>query len=243
MTASAFIRNKRPWVGTVVILVACTFSFITKLIARRTLTPNELGDPHRLILQIGWAAILSATVIIITLYIDRLPLSSIGIRWLGGRDMLIGLFVYIVGSAVQMCLESFVAHAGLSGIHIRTWELPPILDWASITGAVLGEELVFRGYLIERCEALTGSTVVAITASSFLFAFWHLPLWGVGGVIINGAWGILFALLYVWRRNLTACMFTHFLADAIGSADIAFSLAPYRWGYWAFSIYFRVTEH
>ena len=117
------------------------------------------------------------------------------------------------------------------------------MEWTSNLAAAIGEELAFRGYIIERVEDLTNSTAVAIIASSLLFAVWHLPLWGPGETIFAGAWGILFALFYVSRRDLIACMFTHLLVDATESKDIGFSAGPYPWGYWAFSIYFRVRGH
>jgi membrane protease YdiL (CAAX protease family) len=132
---------------------------------------------------------------------------------------------------------------GLSIIHIHTWNLPLIVEWTSITAAAVGEELVFRGYLIERIEVLTGSSFLAIVSSSLLFGIWHLPLWGAGDIIFAVAWGVEYAVFYVWRRDLVASMFMHFMTDALESKDIAFSVQHFARHYWVLSIYLRVAGY
>jgi hypothetical protein len=107
--ASSRWRTSRQSLGVIIILVGCIISFVNKLIARRGLTPEELTDAHRLTLQIVWAAILSVGVILTTLYIDRLPLSSIGIRRLRGRNIVIGLVFLIGGTAIEVALEPVAA--------------------------------------------------------------------------------------------------------------------------------------
>jgi hypothetical protein len=56
--------------------MACVASFLSKLIARRGLTPNELTDPVRFDLQIEWAVVLSLLVLSIVLFLEHRPLSS-----------------------------------------------------------------------------------------------------------------------------------------------------------------------
>jgi membrane protease YdiL (CAAX protease family) len=232
-------QERRPLLGTQLVTLAYLLAFTTKLITRLQLTANELTDPSRLIQQIVWAGILGAMVLGCTLFLDRLPLSSIGIHRLSLSNVFFGVFSFIVGTVLEQLLRPVVVRSGLTVIHIRVWDAPPSLEWSSIVAAVLAEELVFRGYLIERVGMLTGRISTAVMFSCLTFAVWHLPLWGTGEMVLAGSWGIVLAILYVWRRNLPACMLTHFLADALGAGDIRFG-GPVRWGpYVGFGIYFR----
>lgn len=235
-------RGSSPALGVFLILGACTLSFATKLFARWGLTPAELTAPTRLYLQIEWSSLLTVGVLATTLYVDRRPLTSIGLRRPGGWDVSWAIAFFIVGGATQLLLKPVVSLSGLNVIPIRTLELRPILDWGSIVAAAVGEELVFRGYLLERLEELSGSAVAAVVLSSALFGLWHLPIWGGGEIILAGSWGILVALLYVWRRNLPACMLAHLLEDAVGARDLGFRFGPSRRGYWFLSVFVRVAR-
>jgi membrane protease YdiL (CAAX protease family) len=72
---------------------------------------------------------------------------------------------------------------------------------------------MFRGYFIERVEELTGSALIAVAGSCVLFGLAHASGWGFGAVFVDAAVGTSYAILYVWRRNLPACMITHFATD------------------------------
>jgi len=68
----------------------------------------------------------------------------------------------------------------------------------------LGEELLFRGYFLERFQKLTRSAVGGIVWSSVVFGLWHFP----GGqdfmqVIITAAIGALYAFSMRKFRNCT----------------------------------------
>ncbi len=79
----------------------------------------------------------------------------------------------------------------------------------------LAEETIFRGYLILRLRAVTGRTGVAILLSSLIFAIGH-GYEGSAGILVVFSMGMVFGLIYVWRRNLAAPMVMHFLQDFLG---------------------------
>jgi membrane protease YdiL (CAAX protease family) len=78
------------------------------------------------------------------------------------------------------------------------------------------EELLFRGYLMEKVCQLTGSRVLAVVVSVGAFSLAHLRGWGVAQLIPVTAVGLIFALLYVARRDLASNMLGHFLTDVAG---------------------------
>ena len=88
------------------------------------------------------------------------------------------------------------------------------------------EEIMFRGYFIERVEELTGSVWIAATLSCILFGLAHASGWGLGAVFVNAMLATTYALLYVSRRNLPACMVVHFITD---TPLLWLPLAPAIW--------------
>ena len=89
------------------------------------------------------------------------------------------------------------------------------LVWLS---AALGEEIVFRGFLIGRLETAFGgasrfSTGAAVVLSTTLFAFAH-AYQGPTGILITGILGLVFAVLFVASgRNLWINVIAHGVYD------------------------------
>ena len=85
--------------------------------------------------------------------------------------------------------------------------------------AAFGEELVYRGYLMNRTADLGGGTRVAWIASlllvSALFGFSHYQQ-GLTGIIEEGSDGLILGLLYLGcRRNLAVPIVAHGVCDTI----------------------------
>jgi membrane protease YdiL (CAAX protease family) len=89
------------------------------------------------------------------------------------------------------------------------------LVWLS---AALGEEIVFRGFLIGRLEFAFGgasrrATSAAVIFSTALFAFAH-AYQGPTGILITGILGLVFAMVYVASgRNLWTNIVAHGVYD------------------------------
>jgi uncharacterized protein len=83
-----------------------------------------------------------------------------------------------------------------------------------LTRAAFAEEVIFRGYLIERMEDLTGSRILACLASVALFTYAHLALWGLTSLVYVVIAGLLLTIAYQWRRDLWMTIIAHWLIDA-----------------------------
>ncbi len=44
----------------------------------------------------------------------------------------------------------------------------------------------------------------------------HLPFWGLGAIATPLVGGAFFTLVYLWRRDLVACMVAHIAVDSVG---------------------------
>ena len=84
----------------------------------------------------------------------------------------------------------------------------------------VSEETIFRGYLILRLKAVTGSAAAAVIISSIIFSLGH-GYEGLGGAVTVGVMGAVFAVIYLWRKSLIAPITMHFLQDFIALVVIS----------------------
>jgi membrane protease YdiL (CAAX protease family) len=155
-------------------------------------------------------------------YAEHLPFVSIGLRKPTGKTILYGVLAGIVLIAI-MVLEFAVVIPllHLDATHALA-EKQAIMGhplWyrlLMVLRAAVVEEILFRGYMIEKVRQLTGSTSLAVFVSVAVFTYAHLSGWGAVHLIPVCAAAIVFALLYIWRRDLPCNMIGHFIVDGIG---------------------------
>jgi membrane protease YdiL (CAAX protease family) len=96
-------------------------------------------------------------------------------------------------------------------------------------GAAIGEEIVFRAFLIGRLEAAFGgasrvATAAAVLLSSVLFGLAH-AYQGPTGILITGTLGLIFACVYAYAgRNLWLNIVVHGVYDTLSLALVLTSL-------------------
>jgi membrane protease YdiL (CAAX protease family) len=157
------------------------------------------------------------------------PVRRLGWRHEGlDRELLLGFvlylpFVFVVGAAAQLFSAaglSAPAEPGPSFFKIGgQWEL--VLAVAMVVVVAISEETIFRGYLMLRLRTVTGSTAAAVLLSAVIFALGH-GYEGPLGVATVGVMGLVFSLIYLWRKSLVAPIVLHFLQNFI-----AIVLLPY----------------
>jgi membrane protease YdiL (CAAX protease family)/catechol 2,3-dioxygenase-like lactoylglutathione lyase family enzyme len=143
------------------------------------------------------------------------------------RTVLLGLSFGIFFWLLQLfvivpAMKSFV-HASpnlrtISDVHGHFLYLLAALI-TSWTSAGFGEEMIFRGYLLNRFSDLFGNNFVgwtlALFAQAVVFGAAH-TYQGPAGVIEVGIYGLLLGLLYLaTKRNLWVCAAAHGINDTI----------------------------
>jgi len=98
------------------------------------------------------------------------------------------------------------------------------------TLAAFGEEMAYRGYVLERAAALgrhsPAAYVVALVVVSLLFGLGHFYQ-GPAGVIGSTVSGLCFGGLYLGSgRNLWLPILAHGLTDTIALGLVYFGLVP-----------------
>ena len=184
---------------------------------------NELASlGHFVGYEIFWWAL----VVLLLSYVrcvERRPLTSIGFHKPGVWNILIGIAAGIVFLAslagiyfVLFPYLHFKEDPQVARVMSQMLAKPQWWRLTLILRGAIGEEILFRGYAIERLRELTGRFSIAGILSCTVFAFEHVGVWGWGHLLIAGSAGVILTLLYIWRRNLWVNMIAHFVPDAIG---------------------------
>jgi membrane protease YdiL (CAAX protease family) len=153
---------------------------------------------------------------------ERLPWSSIGFRGIAPLRGALLVLSGLVACAIVTLLGLLLIQAlGLPFGHAAPPIPPPM--WVTclvVLRAGIIEEITFRGYAIERLEALTGNRWLAIALPLIVFAAFHSTQ-GLGGMLLALMLGGVLSGLYVWKRNLWVNMSVHFLVDFIPNVLLA----------------------
>ena len=175
---------------------------------------------------VAWATILrdAALVCLILFFLWRNgePAERMGWNFKNiWRESAVGLGLFIPFYFGAGMLETLLQKAGLSlpltpvPSYMTPSDMPKIvLAVFLVTIVAVAEETIFRGYLIMRFQDLNTGAPTAIVLSAFLFSIGH-GYEGTAGVITVGVMGLVFALVYLWRRSLVAPMIMHCLVDFI----------------------------
>ncbi|MBT8050443.1 MAG: CPBP family intramembrane metalloprotease [Xanthomonadales bacterium] len=133
--------------------------------------------------------------------------------------LVLGLIGFGLGSMVMANITGIPQQADVSGYDYLRGNLPMLLISLGTIYVVssLGEEVIYRGFLIDRLERLLGgarrSTWVAVVISSLVFGAAHFG-WGIVGVVQTTFMGLAFALSFIWfRRNLWILVAAHAYMD------------------------------
>ena len=164
---------------------------------------------------------LTAWVVWIVAAKERLPLSSIGFR----ADRIwksLGWGVVIAAVCLAAAIACILSYKALG---ISYGEGPGIsrtipLTILTVIRAGIAEEVLYRGFAIERLQTLTGNKWIAAGLPLALFAAFHYRQ-GLAGIGIAFLLGAILTAFYLWKRDLLANIFGHFLTDFIPNVLLA----------------------
>jgi uncharacterized protein len=135
------------------------------------------------------------------------------------REAILGAVLFVPLLTVATALDRFLRIEGftgtpksLSGLLTPAGAWQFVLAFLLVAVVAVAEETIFRGYLILRFEAITGSSVAAVFLSTIVFSVGH-GYEGSAGVAAVGVIGLALAAVYLWRRSLIAPIVMHFLQD------------------------------
>ncbi len=106
-----------------------------------------------------------------------------------------------------------LSHEGSSATFDRSplWLVVMIMFRAGIA-----EELFYRGYPIERFQAMGLGKLASAAIPLIIFGVGHYT-GGVANILIALVMGGVLSGLYLWRRDLVTCMIAHTLVDLVAN--------------------------
>jgi membrane protease YdiL (CAAX protease family) len=222
------LATLREWWVSLVGIVIALFGAVL-LIAVLSATSIAKGLPQWVPL-IGPHWLVTGVVVAVVLWAEGRGLASIGLEWPSLHDLGWTVVAFVGGTLTFLVTRPLVELLGLSGIGtgggIRTILSFPIgIVVALSVMAGISEEVLYRGYPIERLSELTGSIWIGAALTVVMFTAAHIPLWGLGGALQIGGWTVVVTVLYVRLRNLPACILMHTCNDLF-----AYVVLPYFLG-------------
>ena len=136
-------------------------------------------------------------------------------------EILLGVLLFLPMPFAIDWIERFFTDVGLSSPPASASSLlHPVggtelgLAAALVLVVAIAEETIFRGYLMLRFTGIGLGKTLAVLLSASIFAVGH-GYEGSSGVATVAVMGVVFALVYLWRRSLMAPMVMHFLQDFV----------------------------
>jgi membrane protease YdiL (CAAX protease family) len=146
---------------------------------------------------------------------EKLPLSSIGLK----RQKIVPAVLWslavllMFGLGIVACLFALPL-LGLSYGSSSGPAVPLGVSLLLYARAAIAEEVFYRGYAIERIEALTGNRAAAAAVPLLVFAGSHFSQ-GAAGILITFVIGAIATAIYLWKRNLVILIIAHFMVDLV----------------------------
>ena len=207
-------RHRRGVVLGVVIFALVGFPVARFLTG--TLLGGDLSARNGAIIK--W--VLAALVIGFVVIVEARPIASIGLVRPNLRDVFVGVVTFGVMAISFMLTLQLVETLGFStgfaegsAGEATVWTVVIAL-FASLTAAIT-EEILIRGYALERIEGMTRSTWFAGTTTAVVFVVLHAGTYGLGGLLVLSPLATLLTVAYVWRRNLFVPIIAHVLLNGI----------------------------
>ena len=173
-----------------------------------------LNEPLFTLVNLGVFWVLALSVVLYTRKIEGLPLSTIGwkpltLKWIliaVGLGILLSLLVPVFSIITSLIFPS----PDSGSIAEVSASYPWWILLLSVITAGVTEEILFRGYSLERLVKITGNQWISGLLSLVFFVVVHAGGWNIAhilGVVLP--MGVILTGLYFWRRNLIFVIIVH----------------------------------
>lgn len=195
--------------GYLLIVVGQNISFLSRNFTEQNLT----------ILGLLGIWILTTLILALLKTGERKPFASIGFKTSTMKEIILAIVIGIVLSLsvpmltwlVSQILPAAPPDGSVTDVATKTsW----LLLLISILTAGITEEIIFRGYVLERLFEKTGKWWLAIVVSMTAFVLPHLFTWNMVHLIaVVIPLGLILSWLYIWKRNLVFNIIVHIVID------------------------------
>jgi membrane protease YdiL (CAAX protease family) len=161
---------------------------------------------------------LAIGVIAVVVWWEKKPLSEMGLHRQTPRKI-----IFALSSSIVIAVGGTLLSLGI--IKVFNLPMPTLMPeilsvfpvglsiWLVVSGSI-AEEILYRGFVIERIGQLTGNIWVGALITFIWFTLLHLPLGWVYTLSIVAPVSLMITILYAWRRDLFATIIVHFVFNA-----------------------------
>jgi membrane protease YdiL (CAAX protease family) len=175
---------------------------------------NPISQIYLPTILIEWLVFL---LVFLVLKRGKENLSAVGFSKFTLANLGIGLGFLLFANIILLSLAHILQFFPLTAPKEVTFILPRTtterLFWIILSiSAGICEETGFRGYALTKLNLFFNNWYLTVALSSLSFGLGHFYQ-GMGGIILTGIYGLLFCLLFTWRKSLIPGIFAHFLQD------------------------------
>jgi len=208
-------KLSKRWIYAIGLVIV----FASEFMLRDVFLPEHARDIH-----IGMAVLVEWAILFVLLAfwipkIEGNTLASIGFGKFRWRYLWVGLLTYLILLIVWIGSSFALEAVGLKGL--RSLQ-PMIREYSFLTRFILFftgtflEEMLYRGYAIERLTSITGKKWLAGLISWAAFTFVHLKFFGLGPTLDVGVLSAGLVILYVRERSIWPCIVVHGINGVYG---------------------------
>jgi membrane protease YdiL (CAAX protease family) len=203
--------SKHPYVIIAGLLLSLFALPITGLLTR------NVPEATKTIWGLTLTWVVTFALLILIKYGEGRAYSRLGFAPLTIKDGLLAAVIGIVLSISVPLLTLLVSQflpSTTEGSILDTAQAPWFILLLGVLTAGITEEIIFRGYLIERLSELTGKPLFAVGVSVIAFSLPHLLNWNISHVVgVVLPLGLILSWLYLWKRNIIFNMIVHIVID------------------------------
>lgn len=177
---------------------------------------RRITDVHADLVNITVKWVVVAVLGVIAFAVQKRPPRDLGLRLPGWRDVLAAL-AGVLAALVLGGAASYMVRMPSALTDLRALAAIPLgVRAALVLTAAIAEEFVYRGFAIEQLASLTGHRGLAAAISWALFAVSHVGIYGLTpALVVPALVGAVLTVLYLGRRNLSACVLMHTIVDGL----------------------------
>jgi membrane protease YdiL (CAAX protease family) len=208
-------KRLSPATGVGLMLALGGYLLVTLLL---TVLEDVLSANAGALTGLALAWLLAGAVLLVVRWGEQRPFTSIGLKPIGGKAILLaiglGILLSLTVPLLTLLVGQVIPATEEGSISAVAESAPVLLLLLSVLTAGVTEEILYRGYPMERLTELTGNVGIAAVISLVAFVLPHAVGWNLAhvvGVVIP--LGIVLTGLYLWQRNLIFNMIVHTLID------------------------------
>jgi len=183
-----------------------------------TIIKPNVAEPIFVLVGFGIFWGVALVVLGFTRTVENRPLETIGWKPLSWKSALmavgLGVLLSLAVPVLTLLVSAIFPPSDTGTITQVTSNFPWWMLLLGVLTAGITEEILFRGYALERLNEMTGNKWISGLISLVFFVAVHATGWNIAHIVgVVLPLGIILTGLYFWQRNLLFVMIVHMVIN------------------------------